>query len=69
MKTPNTDTLLYRRQMVEMAMETKKFLKIPASIITNTPNDMELGSVIRGMYIQRVKDADDHIAYIKSLEN
>jgi hypothetical protein len=65
----NTDTLLYRRQMVEMAMESKKFLKIPAAIIQNTPNDSELGSVIRGIYIQRVKDADDHIAYIKSLEN
>jgi len=65
----NTDTLLYRRQMIEMAMESKKFLKIPAAIIQNTPNDLELGSVIRGIYIQRVKDADDHIAYIKSLEN
>ena len=65
----NTDTLLYRRQMVEMAMESKKFLKIPAAIIQNTPNDSELGSIIRGIYIQRVKDADDHIAYIKSLEN
>jgi len=65
----NTDTLLYRRQMIEMAMESKKFLKIPAAIIQNTPNDSELGSVIRGIYIQRVKDADDHIAYIKSLEN
>jgi len=65
----NTDTLLYRRQMVEMAVESKKFLKIPAAIIQNTPNDSELGSVIRGIYIQRVKDADDHIAYIKSLEN
>jgi len=65
----NTDTLLYRRQMVEMAMESKKFLKIPAAIIQNTPNDLELGSIIRGIYIQRVKDADDHIAYIKSLEN
>ena len=31
--------------------------------------DLELGSIIRGIYIQRVKDADDHIAYIKSLEN
>lgn len=65
----NTDTLLYRRQMVEMAMESKKFLKIPAAIIQNTPNDLELGSIIRGIYIQRVKDADEHIAYIKSLEN
>ena len=65
----NTDTLLYHRQMVEMAMESKKFLKIPAAIIQNTPNDSELGNVIRGIYIQRVKDADDHIAYIKSLEN
>ena len=64
----NTDTLLYRRQMVEMANDTKKFLKIPASIIQNAPNDAELGGIIRKMYIQRCKDADDHIAYIKSLE-
>jgi hypothetical protein len=64
----NTETLLYRRQMVEMAMETKKFLKIPASIIQNTPNDAELGNIIRAMYNQRVKDADEHISYIKSLE-
>lgn len=65
----NTETMLYRRQMIEMANDAKKFLKIPASIITNTPNDMELGKIIREMHIQRCKDADDHIQYIKSLEN
>jgi hypothetical protein len=65
----NTDTLMYRRQMVNMANEAKKQLVIPASIILNESNDMELGKIIRGMYNQRCKDADAHIEYIKSLEN
>jgi hypothetical protein len=65
----NTDTLMYRRQMIEMANEAKKQLVIPASIILNESNDMELGKIIRGIYNQRCKDADAHIQYIKSLEN
>ena len=35
----NTDTLMYRRQMVNMANEAKKQLVIPASIILNESND------------------------------
>jgi hypothetical protein len=65
----NTETLMYRRQMIEMANEVKKQLVIPASIIKNESNDMELGKIIRGIYNQRCKDADEHIKYIKSLEN
>jgi len=65
----NTDTLMYRKQMIEMANEAKKQLVIPASIILNESNDMELGKIIRGIYNQRCKDADVHIEYIKSLEN
>ena len=65
----NTDTLMYRKQMIEMANEAKKQLVIPASIILNESNDMELGKIIRGIYNQRCKDADAHIEYIKSLEN
>jgi hypothetical protein len=65
----NTDTLMYRKQMIEMANEAKKQLVIPASIILNESNDMELGKIIRGIYNQRCKDADAHIQYIKSLEN
>jgi hypothetical protein len=55
--------------MIEMANEAKKQLVIPASIILNESNDMELGKIIRGIYNQRCKDADAHIEYIKSLEN
>ena len=65
----NTDTLMYRKQMIEMANEAKKQLVVPASIILNESNDMELGKIIRGIYNQRCKDADEHIKYIKSLEN
>lgn len=65
----NTETLMYRRQMIEMANDAKKQLVIPASIIKNESNDMELGKIIRGIYNQRCKDADAHIEYIKSLES
>jgi hypothetical protein len=65
----NSETLMYRRQMVEMANDAKKQITIPASIINNESNDMELGKIIRGIYNQRCKDADAHIEYIKSLEN
>jgi hypothetical protein len=65
----NLETLMYRRQMVEMANDAKKQITIPASIIKNESNDMELGKIIRGIYNQRCKDADAHIEYIKSLEN
>lgn len=65
----NTEVMLYRRQMVEMANDAKKQITIPASIINNESNDMELGKIIRAMYNQRCKDAEAHITYIKSLEN
>jgi len=65
----NTDMMLYRRQMIELANDAKKQIIIPASVIKNESNDMELGKIIRGMYNRRCKDADAHIEYIKSLEN
>jgi hypothetical protein len=65
----NTDMMMYRRQMIEMANDAKKQIIIPASIINNESNDMELGKIIRGMYNRRCKDADAHIEYIKALEN
>ena len=64
----NLDQTTYRKQMVELANDAKKFLTIPASIIKNESNDMELGKIIRMMYYQRCKDAEAHIEYIKSLE-
>ena len=64
----NTEAMLYRRQMVEMANDAKKFLKIPGNIIQNEKSDVALGKIVRLMYEQRVKDADAHIEYIKSLE-
>ena len=65
----NTDMMLYRRQMIELANDAKKQITIPASVIKNESNDMELGKIIRGMYNRRCEDANAHITYIKSLEN
>lgn len=64
----NTEAMLYRRQMLEMANDAKKVLTIPGNIIQNEKSDATLGRIVRLMYEQRVKDAEAHIEYIKSLE-
>ena len=64
----NTEAMAYRRQMIEMANDAKNFLKIPGNIIQNEKSDATLGRIVRLMYEQRVKDAEAHIEYIKSLE-
>jgi hypothetical protein len=64
----NTEAMVYRRQMLEMANDAKKVLTIPGNIIQNEKSDATLGRIVRLMYEQRVKDAEAHIEYIKSLE-
>ena len=64
----NLDQTTYRKQMIELANDAKKFLTIPGNIIQNEKSDATLGRIVRLMYEQRVKDAEAHIEYIKSLE-
>ena len=65
----NTEAMLYRRQMIEMANDAQKYLTIPANIIQNEKSDSTLGRIVRLMYEERCKSALAHIEYIKSLEN
>jgi hypothetical protein len=67
MKT-NTESMVYRRQMIEMANDAQKYLTIPANIIQNEKSDATLGRIVRLMYEERRKSALEHIEYIKSLE-
>jgi hypothetical protein len=64
----NTESMVYRRQMIEMANDAQKYLTIPANIIQNEKSDATLGRIIRLMYEERRKSALEHIEYIKSLE-
>ena len=65
----NTEAMMYRRQMIEMANDAQKYLTIPANIIQNEKSDSTLGRIVRLMYEERCKSALAHIEYIKSLEN
>ena len=64
----NTEAMVYRRQMIEMANDAQKYLTIPANIIQNEKSDSTLGRIVRLMYEERCKSALEHIEYIKSLE-
>jgi hypothetical protein len=64
----NTEAMIYRRQMIEMANDAQKYLTIPANIIQNEKSDSTLGRIVRLMYEERRKSALEHIEYIKSLE-
>jgi uncharacterized protein YhbP (UPF0306 family) len=47
---------LYCRQMKEMALEDRKFLRIESSIIKDETNDMELGKKIRALWNKKDKE-------------
>lgn len=65
----NNDAKIYRRQIVEAAEEAQTYFKIPADIIKETSNDAELGYKIRMMYSDMCDQLNEHIRYIKSLDN
>ena len=63
----NNDARIYRRQIIEAATEAKDYFKVPSDVIKSTSNDAELGYKIRTMYWDMVKQLDQHIEHIKSL--
>ena len=65
----NNDAKIYRKQIIEAAEEAKTYFKLPADIIKETSNDAELGYKIRVMYWDMCKQLDEHVTYIKSLND
>lgn len=56
---------LYCKQMKEMALEDRKFLKIETSLIKDETNDMELGKKIREMWNKKDKEIEEHLIWIE----
>lgn len=57
---------LYCKQMKEMALEDRLFLKIDSSIIKDESNDMELGKKIRAMWNKKDKEIEDRLKWLES---
>lgn len=68
-KQSNEQKKLYCRQMKEMALEDRKFLRIEASIIKDETNDMELGKKIRAMWNKKDKELEERLIWLESRMN
>lgn len=55
----------YFRQMIEMAEEDLKSLKLESSLISEQSNDMELGKTIRSIWNKKEADIKKRIEYLK----
>jgi hypothetical protein len=55
----------YRRRMLEDAEEWKTFIKIDAKLIRDTPNNSELGSLVRKLMNEKIEQSDEHIKQVK----
>lgn len=62
----NNDALIYRKQMIEFAKESKESIKIDGKIITDEQNDEKLGKLIRSMYNEICTSADERIKYLEN---
>lgn len=56
---------LYCRQMKEMALEDRKFLKVDTSIIRDEGNDMELGKKIRALWNKKDKEIEERLLWLE----
>jgi hypothetical protein len=55
--------------MIEDGEEWKNFINVPAQVIAENEDDQELGRIVREMLAKKVKEANEHINYIKNISN
>ena len=60
-----TESELYKRQMTKMNQDARKHLEVPSNIILDTPNNEELGMLVRQMYWDKIKQLDEHAQILK----
>lgn len=61
-------TKIYRKQIVEMATESKETLTVRKEIIIDVEiTDSQLGGIIRQMYSAKCEAADEHIKHINTI--
>lgn len=68
-KQSNEQKKLYCRQMKEMALEDRKFLRIESSIIKDETNDMELGKKIRALWNKKDKELEERLIWLENRMN
>jgi hypothetical protein len=56
---------LYKKQMRQMNEDARKQLVIQSIIILDTPNNEELGMLVRQMYWDKIKQLDEHAQTLK----
>ena len=61
-----SEAMIYRKQMIKLAIESKKSITIPANIIENETSDTVLGKIVRVMYESKRDDADAWIEYLQN---
>ena len=61
-----SEAMIYRNQMIELAIESKKSVTIPANIIENETSDVVLGKIVRVMYESKRDEADARIEYLQN---
>ena len=59
----------YYNQMVVMAKEDRKFLKIESSIIKDETNDMELGKKIREIWNEKDSEIEQRLIGLENRIN
>lgn len=59
----------YIKQGIELAEESKNQLVISRELIESIHDNRELGIKIREMYQQKVRDCDEYIKHMKSINN
>lgn len=53
--------------MIEMAEESKKFIKLEAEEILKEEDDEKLGEWVRAEMMKKIADCDAHIEHVKNL--
>jgi hypothetical protein len=64
------DRTYYAKQAIALAEDAKQSIVVSSNIITECNDDRLLGMRVRGMLINKVRECDEHINYMKSfIEN
>jgi hypothetical protein len=63
----NNSKAFYTKQAIALAEEAKQSIVVPSNIIIECNDDRLLGMRVRGMLINKVRECDEHITYMKSL--
>lgn len=59
----------YRKKIIELTTESKKKITFDTDTLLKFNDINELGNYVNDMVLKKIKECDDHIEYIKSLDD